>query len=230
MNASRTMFQDLLLGRGNRLADQLAQPASRAAHRAVAVILLGCGLYGVSIGWWRSPLMGIYVGIKLPAIIFLTLLVNGILNGMLAILSGSGLTFRQTADCLLLSFAGFALVVGSLAPLSFFVTWNAPPPVSHEAAHFHQSLLLGHTFVIALAGIAATRRLLGLLLVWCPDRTSATRTLTGWLAGNLFAGAQISFLFRPVFGTPHLPVVFFRPDAFHGSFYESIWWALNRGH
>lgn len=44
----------------------------------------------------RAPLMALYVGIKMPLLIFLTLTVNWLLKGLLALLLGSGLSFRQT--------------------------------------------------------------------------------------------------------------------------------------
>lgn len=40
--------------------------------------------------------MALYVGIKMPLLIFLTLTVNWLLKGLLALLLGSGLSFRQT--------------------------------------------------------------------------------------------------------------------------------------
>lgn len=229
MMAGKYITRDLILGRPEPLARCLRTPDWGTSRHALLVIVLGCGLYGASVGWWRSPLMGLYSAIKLPAIIFLTLGVNALLNGMLGQLLGSGLSFRQTGECLLLSFAAFAVITGSLAPVSFFLAHHGPAPGETGAAAFHQRLLLGHVLVIAWAGVIATHRLMNLLRAWCPDQGTAWRTLVGWLAGNLFAGAQISYLLRPVFGTPDLPVQFLRPDAFRGSFYESVWWALTQG-
>ena len=55
---------------------------------------------------------------------------------------------------------------------------------------------------------------------------AARRVLIALLAGNLFAGAQVGFLLRPIFGQPGLEIEFLRPDLFEGNFYESVWWAL----
>ena len=65
-------------------------------------VLIGGGLYGFTIGFWRAPEMGLYVAIKLPLLIFLVLTVNGLINGMFASLLGSGLSFRQTLQDMLL--------------------------------------------------------------------------------------------------------------------------------
>ncbi|HQW30238.1 MAG TPA: hypothetical protein PK529_13680, partial [Verrucomicrobiales bacterium] len=85
---------------------------------SILTICCGVGIYGASIGLWRSPLMAAYVAVKLPCVIFITLAVNGIINGMLAQVFASGLSFRQTLQAILLSFTVFALIVGSLSPVT----------------------------------------------------------------------------------------------------------------
>lgn len=189
-------------------------------------ILGGVGLYGATIGLWHGPLMALYVGIKLPLIILVTLALNAVINGMLAQLLGTGLSFRQATQSLLMAFTVFALIVGSLSPLTVFLVWNAPPASSPEAGEVHRQLLVTHTCLIAFAGIVSMQKLHGIVESFSGSRAAARRTLIVWLAGNLFAGAQVGFLFRPIFGTPHLEVAFLRPDPFEGNFYESLWWAI----
>src|SRR2546422_2312205 len=75
-----------------------------------AVILVGSGLYGCTMGIWRAPLQSLYTAIKFPLLIFLTCAGNGILNGMLAQLLGSGLSFKQTTFAILMSFAIAAII------------------------------------------------------------------------------------------------------------------------
>ena len=55
---------------------------------SLAFILVGSGLYGAVIGSWWTPLQAVYAAIKLPLLILLTTLGNGLLNGMLAPLLG----------------------------------------------------------------------------------------------------------------------------------------------
>lgn len=192
----------------------------------LVTIVLGVGAYGVTIGLWHGPLMAFYVGVKLPLIIFATLALNAIINGMLAQLLGTGLSFRQSSQALLMAFTVFALIVGSLSPLTVFLVWNAPLPESPEAGAAHRQLLVTHTLLIAFAGIVAMKKLHGIVESFSGSGAAARRALLVWLAGNLFAGAQVGFLFRPIFGTPHLEVAFLRPEPFEGNFYESVWWAV----
>src|SRR5262245_26052734 len=62
----------------------------------VAVIVVGTGLFGAAMGSWRAPLQALYTAIKLPLIILLTALGNGLLNAMLAPLLGVNLSVRQS--------------------------------------------------------------------------------------------------------------------------------------
>jgi hypothetical protein len=184
---------------------------------------LGCGAYGLTIGLWRAPLQGLYVAIKMPALVALTLTVNGLINGMLAVLLNSGLSFRQTLKAQLMSFATFGLIVGSLSPIVMAMVLDAPPADSAEASGWYAGFLLTHTFIIAFAGVVANHKLLRLLQAFSGSRRAGWATLMAWLAGNLFVGAQLSYNLRPFFGNPELPVQFLRPNPFDGSFYESVW-------
>ncbi len=189
----------------------------------VSCLVLGCGAYGFSIGLWRDPLQGFYVALKMPALIALTLAVNGLINGMLAVLLESGLSFRQTLKAQLMSFALFSLIVGSLSPIVIAMVLDAPSADSPEAAGWYAGFLLTHTAIIAFAGIVANHKLLRLLQAFSNSPRTGWMTLIAWLAGNLFVGAQLSYNLRPFFGNPDLPVQFLRPNPFEGNFYEAVW-------
>lgn len=218
-----------LLARGepDALASWLRQPLTRDSLLALVVTIIGgCALYGFGLGLWRAPLQGVFVAIKMPLLIFLTLLVNGMINGMLGLLLGSGMSFRQTVVACLMSFAIFSLIVGSFSPLIIMWVLDAPPPDQAGGADWYRIFLLGNTAVIAFAGIVANHKLLGLIQAFSGDPAAGWRTLIAWLAGNLFVGAQLSYILRPFFGNPDLPVQFLRPNPLEGNFYESVWGML----
>ncbi len=102
--------------RPDEAAASIGRAEWQTAVAGMAVIAVGSGIYGASIGLWRSPLQAVFVAIKMPLLIFATLSINAVLNGVLAALLGSGLTFRQTAMAILQSFALFSLMVGALGP------------------------------------------------------------------------------------------------------------------
>jgi hypothetical protein len=206
-------------------ADLLDDPTPGKIARTAAIAALALAAYGFTTGFWRSPQLGIYVALKMPLLVAGTLCCNGILNGLLGLLLG-GLGFRESLLALLSSFAAAALLLGSLAPVTFMLALDAPPPTSEFARSAHSGYLLFHVVVIAIAGIAGTLSLHRILRQRCPSPGIASVTMLAWLAGNGFLGAQFSWILRPFFGSPNLTVQFLRPDAMNGSFYEAVWRAL----
>lgn len=206
--------------------DWLDEPSARRVVVVAGATVLGLAAYGFTVGYWRSPVMGAYVAVKLPLLILLTLGCNGLLNGLLGILLGTGLGFRQSWLALLTSFSLAALILGSLSPITWLMAWNAPPPDSPGAGQAHAAYLVTHTFLIGFAGVTANLHLHRLLLANAPNRAAATATLLAWLGGNCFLGAQFSWILRPFFGSPSLEVAFLRPDPMRGNFYQAVWHAL----
>jgi hypothetical protein len=191
----------------------------------VGLIVLGAGLYGASMGWWRDPQQGFYTAIKFPSIILLTAFGNALLNAMLAPLLGLNIPFRQSFLSILASFSIASIVLGSFSPLIGFMIWNVPPmsPADWRTSGLtYAPILLTHVAVIAFAGIAANLRLMQLLRQVSVSAAAARRVLFAWLIGNLFFGSQLSWILRPFIGSPSLPVQFLRPDAFQGNFYETV--------
>ena len=213
----------LCQGRADHLRDWLENPTGARLAACAVAIALGGAAYGFTLGLWRAPLMGGYVAFKLPLLIALTLLTNGLINGMLAQVLGSGLTFRQTLMALLMSFATFALITGALSPVALGMVLNAPGPGEPGGTTAYRLILLTHIGIIAFAGITAHQRFLPVLRSVSSTPEAASLAFTAWLAGNLLVGAQLSWNLRPFFGQPGRPVQFLRADWNHSSFYESIW-------
>jgi hypothetical protein len=83
----------------------LEQSSGATIGRTALIATLGFALYGFTVGYWRSPVMGAYVAIKMPLLIACTLGFNSILNGLLGLLLGSDLGFKQSLHALLSAFA-----------------------------------------------------------------------------------------------------------------------------
>ncbi len=196
----------------------------------LAVIVLGAGAFGAAVGVWRSPLQAFYTAAKLPLIILLTTLGNGLLNGMLAPLLGLNLGFRESLRAILMSHTVAAAILGSLSPVMLFVAWNAPPldPLAPRSTLGFELVQLFNVAAIAFAGVMANVRLVQLLARVGGGRGVAQRVLLAWLAGNLFLGAQLAWNLRPFIGAPELPVEFFRPNAFQGNFFEAVIHSFDR--
>src|SRR5436190_21261343 len=154
-------FKTLL--RGEIGAVSLEKPGLRWFANYCLAIIVGSSVYGATIGLWRAPLQSGFTAIKFLLLIFLTCIRNGAVNSIIAQLFGSGLSFKQTALAILMSFAIAAVILGTLSPVTLFVLYNAPPLGSANAIVGHSMMLLTHVFAIAFAGIVANRRLLNLL-------------------------------------------------------------------
>src|SRR5438046_3961854 len=137
-----TSVDQFLRADEKRLRDWIAGWQSGLVGLCVLSIVTGAGLYGAVMGCWRAPLQALYVAIKLPLLILLTSLGNGLLNGMLAPLLGLNLSFRQSLTAVLVSFAYAALVLGALSPVGLFIVWNTPPAgVATESGSLGTALL-----------------------------------------------------------------------------------------
>ena len=220
----------LLRGETESIGAWLDRPAARRAALCIVVILTGAGLYGASVGLWRSPLQAGYNAIKFPLIVLLTTLANALINGMFAPLLGLDLRFRQSLMAVLMSFTTAAVILGSLSPVVLFMVWNTPPLGTNAAvaAGPHSFLLVSQVALVALAGIAGNLRLWQLLRQLGSSDAVAFKVMLAWLVSNLFLGSQISWMLRPFVGSPHLPVEFIRDDALAGSFYEILFSAVGR--
>ena len=190
-----------------------------------ALIILGDGLYGWTLGWWRGGLQSLYTAVKFPLLVFLTCGGNALLNGLLAQLLGLGISVRQSTLTILTSFALSALILGGCSPVMWFLLYNTPPLSAHSPTS-HSVLLTAHVALIAFAGVVANRRLLHLLARLARNRSSARTILFAWLAGNLLLGSQLAWVLRPFVGSPALPVQFLRADPLHGNFFEAVARAL----
>jgi hypothetical protein len=222
----KTHFHSLLTGDPDDLQRRLIEASNRFTALCILAAFLGAGVYGFTVGLWRAPLQAFYTAIKFPLLIALTCAGNALLNGILAQLLGSGLSFRQTSLSILMSFASTGLILGALAPISLFVLYNTPPLASRATVLGHSITLLTHVAFIAGAGVMANRRLFGLLKKVSPSESIARRVLIGWLLGNLLLGSQLAWVLRPFIGSPGLQVEFLRPDPLRGNFYEAVSHAL----
>ena len=201
-----------------------------AACFCVGVIIAGAGMYGTAMGSWRNGWQALCTGIKLPLVILITTLGNGLLNAMLAPLLGLNIRFRLCQVLLLVSFAMASLVLAGLAPIAWFVVWNTPPLDATTSLSSPEYGLLQLTLAgfLASAGIIGNVRLLPLLKAWGQTEAVAMRVLLAWLAVNLFLGSQIAWVLRPFIWDPAGPVEFIGRQYFHGSFYETVFEAARR--
>lgn len=189
----------------------------------VAVILVGCGTYGYTLGMWRGDGQALYATVKLPLMVMLSVVLTAALDVVICGLLRAAVTAKQALLCSLIAMATTSALLGALAPISFWFVAHAPPPAGDETLHVAQWLLTGHVIVFATAGVVGVRQLHGFLQRLVPDPAVGRRVLWAWLLSHGVVGAQLSWVMRPFVGKPGLSVQFFRDDAFHGTFFESVY-------
>jgi hypothetical protein len=195
----------------------------------LAVIIVGAGLYGATIGWWRGPQQALFVAIKFPLIMLLVTGGNALINGLLAPLLGLNIRFHQSFSAVVMSFTVTSAILGAFSPVMAFLVWNAPSMTTNISTEFtYCVLMLAHVVVIALAGTTGNVRLLQLLQTFSTKPEIAVRVLVAWLLGNLFLGTQLAWILRPFIGSPDLPIEFLRANAFHGNFYETLFRSIQQ--
>ncbi|HAV62433.1 MAG TPA: hypothetical protein DCY13_08730 [Verrucomicrobiales bacterium] len=221
---------ELLAARAGTIRNWLAEPITKRLGMQVLIIVVGAGIYGATLGLWRSPLQALYVAIKFPLILLLTATFNAGLNGMLAQLLGLKVRFLDSFRLIVMSFATAALILAGFSPLTLFALHNAPPLDDPSAAtrEVYSAILLMHVVAIAFAGVMANVKLFQSLRSLAGDRGRAQFILLAWLGGNLLLGGQFVWNLRPFIGAPFLPVQFLRPTAFEGNFFEGVYHAIHR--
>ncbi|MGD0206203.1 MAG: hypothetical protein ABSC89_01125 [Verrucomicrobiota bacterium] len=164
----------------------------------IAVIIVGAGLYGAALGWWRDPQQALFTALKFPLIILLTTAANALLNAMLAPLLGLNIPFRQSFSAILMSFVIAAAILGAFSPLLAFLIWNAPPMSSATPSESTYNFIkLTQVAVIAFAGVTGNVRLFQLLSrLGAAGRSPAACCLHGWRATCFSAASFRGFCAR----------------------------------
>lgn len=190
----------------------------------VAFVCCACALYGAVLAGWRSPRLSLYVAIKLPALFLGTIGFVAVFNWMIASALGSGLSFKSTVFTVFASMTIGCWILLSLVPVALFFlrTGISTSGTPAELQFAHNSILMTHIFILALAGIGGNAALLQGLRRIVPPRCPATGLFWAWLATFAFVGCQMSWILRPFVGSPFFPVVFLRPDALDRNFYEFV--------
>ena len=190
----------------------------------VAFVCFACALYGAVLAGWRAPRLSLYVAVKLPMLFLGSTALVAVFNWMIASILGSGLSFKSMAFTVFASMTIGCWILLSLAPVALFfllsgVSYSGTPA---ELQYAHNSILMTHIIILALAGIAGTAALLEGLRRIVPSRCPATGLFLAWLSAFAFVGCQLSWMLRPFIGSPFFPVVFLRPDALERNFYEFV--------
>jgi hypothetical protein len=205
-----------------------SQGLSREIFLLLPFILVSSALYGAVIAGWRSPVLAAYVAIKFPLLLVGTTGIVAILNWILAIAFGSGMTFQQVIAVTYGAMTVACWILLGLLPVTLFFTTCASSTTgtATELQLTHNYLLLTHITLIAVAGIAGNAALRkGLARIVLPG-CAVRKLYWSWLVAFAFVGCQLSWILRPFVGSPSYPIVFMRPDCLERNFYEFVFFEV----
>jgi hypothetical protein len=197
---------------------------SREIFSLIPFILVSSAFYGAVIAGWRSPVLAGYVAIKFPVLLLGTTGIVAVLNWMLAVVFGSGMTFQQVIAVTYGAITVACWILLGLLPVTFFFTTSASSTTGTptELQLTHNYLLLIHITLIAFAGVAGNAALRkGLSQIVLPG-CAVRKLYWSWLVAFAFVGCQLSWILRPFVGSPSYPIVFMRPNCFERNFYEFV--------
>lgn len=187
-----------------------------------AFILPSCALYGAVLAGWRSPLLSLYVAVKLPLLFLGTTAVVALFNWMSASVLGAGLSFRAVLLAVFAAMTVAAWILLGLAPVAVYFLLSGVPREGTPAQlrYAHNAMLVCHTAILALSGLAGNAALWGGLRRAVRPGCRVRLVCGAWVIAFTFVGCQLSWVLRPFVGSPFYPVAFIRPDALERNFYE----------
>jgi len=199
-----------------------AQVGRQIAMMLLAVLVLS-GAYGLAMGapgGWRQMFSS---GLKVPALLLLTLAICFPVLFVVNVLMGSKLGILQTLALIMFALTLNSIMLASFAPVAAFFGFSG--------SDYHFMKLL-HVVVFAFCGAW------GMIALWhgmaevC-DKTSlyppqGMRILRIWILVFGFVGTQMAWTLRPYIGAPELPFEMFRKNNLGKNFYTATWYSVSK--
>ena len=211
MRALLLAIDDFLRGRGVFAADA---PLS-GRLRWLLVLLVTCGLfYGAIMGTYSGLTPGrlhqlLYSGVKVPLLLLATFALCLPSFFVINTIAGLREDFGEVLRAIVATQSCITVVLAGLAPITGF--WYL------SCGNYRQAILF-NALMFGIATVAAqivVRRYYGPLV----RRSSRHRQLLwAWFFLYAFVGIQMGWVLRPFIGDPHIPVAFFRADAWGNAY------------
>ncbi len=171
----------------------------------VIFIFLFSLVYGIVMGSYNGLLQSLVTGIKIPCLIFLSLLICFPALYVIQYMIGSTMTIYTMANILLSGFIVFTTIALSFAPIVIFfmVTSNN-----------YSFLKLLHVGIFTFSGVFAVKTILNGLTFSCEKKNVYPKLGLNifkiWIIIFAFVGTQLAWNLRPFVGSRDLPFELFR--------------------
>jgi len=197
--------------------EMLSDPVFSRKHviKQVLVILLFSLIYGIVMGSYNGFLQSLVTGIKMPCLIFLSLLICFPALYVIQYMIGSTMTLYQMANIILSGFIVFTTITLSFAPIVIFFM------ITSDNYSF---LKLLHVAIFAFSGIFAVKTIINGLSFSCEKKNIYPKLGMNifkiWIIIFAFVSSQLAWNLRPFVGSHDLPFELFR--ARESNFYVAV--------
>ncbi len=189
--------------------------SKRYVTRQLSFILLFALIYGVIMGSYGSFLQGMVTGIKVPCLIFLSLVICFPAFYVIQYMIGSTMTLLQMMNIIFSGFLVFTTIALSFAPIVvfFMITSNN-----------YSFIKLLHVAIFVFSGIFAVKTIINGLLFSCEKRKIypklGMKIFKIWVVILAFVSSQLAWNLRPFIGDKTLAFELFRKRE--SNFYVAV--------
>jgi hypothetical protein len=183
--------------------------------KQVLFILLFSFIYGIVMGSYNGFLQSMVTGIKIPCLIFLSLLVCFPALYVIQYMIGSTMTIYQMTNIILSGFIVFSTIALSFAPIVIFFMITSD---------IYAFLKLLHVAIFTFSGIFAVKTIINGLSFSCEKKNIypklGMKIFKIWVIILAFVSSQLAWNLRPFVGSRNLPFELFR--AHESNFYVAV--------
>jgi hypothetical protein len=183
--------------------------------RQVFLIFLFSLLYGIIMGSYNGFLQALVTGIKIPSLIFLSLLICFPALFVIQYMIGSSMSFYQMGNTILSGFLVFTTISLSFSPIVVFFMITSKN---------YAFLKLLHVAIFAFSGVFAITTIIKGLTYSCERKNiypkQGMNVFKIWIVIFAFVASQLAWNLRPFLGTRNLPFALFREHE--GNFYVAV--------
>lgn len=189
--------------------------AKKYLHKQALLILLFSFFYGLIMGSFNGLVQSLVTSIKIPALIFLALLICFPAFYVIQFMLGSKMSVFHMANMILSGFIVFSTIALSFSPivLFFMITGNN-----------YAFLKLLHVAIFIFSGIFGMRTIINGLKYSCEKMNvypkMGINVFKFWIVIFAFVSMQLAWNLRPFLGSKELPFEMFREKE--GNFYLAV--------
>jgi hypothetical protein len=183
--------------------------------RQMLCILIFSFLYGIVMGSYNGFLQSLVTSIKVPGLIFLSLLVCFPALFVIQYMIGSRMTVYQMANIIFSGFVVFTTIALSFAPIVIFFMITSDN---------YEFLKLLHVAIFIFSGIFAVKTIIDGLTFSCEKKNVypklGMKIFKIWVVILAFVSSQLAWNLRPFVGSRDLPFELFRKRE--SNFYVAV--------